>query len=128
MGEELTGLKGLQSREEVFLLSPLQFCQLLGTTRLSEGPGHIPNICSGGYFVLCSTSSTGNTSFPLHLLLLFSLSHIPPLRTVSSLMSPPKALAQPLPCPSPVLPAQTLTPSPVPGSRQLFSIDLSHSR
>lgn len=121
-------LRELPSREVVFLLSPLQFCQLLGTSHLSEGSGHISNICSGGYFVLCSTSSAANILFLLHLLLLFSLSHILPLRTVSSLMSPLKDLAQPLPCTSPVLPAQTLTLSLVPGSRQLFSIDLSHSR
>lgn len=45
------GLRGLQSREEVFLLSPLPFHQVLGITHLNERPGHIPNVCSGGHFV-----------------------------------------------------------------------------
>lgn len=45
------GLRGLQSREEVFLLSPLRFHQVLGITHLNERPGHIPNVCSGGHFV-----------------------------------------------------------------------------
>lgn len=45
------GLRGLQSREEVFLLSPLQFHQVLGIAHLNERPGHIPNVCSGGHFV-----------------------------------------------------------------------------